>query len=326
MNDEADMETLEKPRGLGRGLNALFEDEDNSIAAEVERSIQAEEEKGTAPRARHMIGTDQIYNNPNQPRQIFHGEALTELAESIAQYGILQPLILRRSTESPDQYEIIAGERRWRAAQLAHLHEVPAIIMDLEDVEAYKIAMVENLQREDLDPIDEAAGYQVLLEQYGQTQEELSKAVGKSRPYITNALRLLSLPMSVKGHVSLGNITAGHARTMVGLSEDMAESLCKRVMAGDMSVRQTEKMVAEAKGLTQKSRPRAGSPAAQMAHEKDADTIALENDMTNALGMRVSIDSADGKAGKLSIEFKTLDQLDELLHRLAHYPGARLSG
>lgn len=313
-----------KPRGLGRGLNALFGEDDSmgsSFPAELEEVVVKQEAQGT--RARNLVGVEQIHPSRFQPRKIFNDERLAELASSIKEYGVLQPLLVRELEGQPGNYDLIAGERRWRAAQLAQIHEVPVIVLELDDLAAYKVALIENLQREDLDPIDEALGYQKLLSDYGQTQEQLAQAVGKSRPHITNMVRLLNLPQDVQKSVSSGDLSMGHARALINAPDPSA--LAKQVIAKGLSVRQTEKLSADKKGVEQQNRPRAASSAPK-ASDKDADTISLENDMTNALGMRVSIDSADGKSGKLSVEFKTLDQLDELLHRLAHFPGARLSG
>lgn len=314
-----------KTRGLGRGLNALFDDSEigDEIFAEVETKIV--EKSAPNETKRHTLGVEQLVAGRFQPRKIFNDGTLAELAQSIREHGVLQPLLVRAIDGKEGSYEIVAGERRWRAAQLARIHEVPVIMLDLEDLEAFKIALIENLQREDLDPIDEAAGYQRLLEEYKQTQEQLAKAVGKSRPHITNMLRLLNLPNRVQAHLSAGDITMGHARALITAADP--EALVKQVIEQGLSVRQTEKLAADANGREQKTRsPRIIHDAPPAKAPKDADTIALENDMSNALGMKVSIDSADGKSGSLKIEFKTLDQLDELLHRLAHYPGSHLNG
>ncbi len=308
-------------QGLGRGLNALFDDEEStSVVAAIEEKIQSEPEGN---RRRQSIPIEQLYPSRFQPRRIFSDDSIDELAGSIAQYGVLQPLLVREDPENPDHFEIIAGERRWRASQRAQLHDVPVILLELDELEAFKIALIENLQREDLNPIDEALGYQRLLEDYDQTQEQLAKAVGKSRPHITNMVRLLGLPSVVQAHLGAGDISMGHARALI--TSDQPEVLVKQVISKGLSVRQTEKFAAEKKGVAQKKRTKSGAPA-KAANAKDADTIALENDISTALGMRVSIDSADGKSGQLSVEFKTLDQLDEVLHRLAHFPGSRLSG
>lgn len=311
--------------GLGRGLNALFDDEETStVIEEIEQRIQSEPENS---RPRQSIGIEKLYPSPFQPRRIFSEDSIMELASSIEQYGVLQPLLVRENPTEPGNYEIIAGERRWRASQKAQLHELPIIILDLSELDAFKIALIENLQREDLDPIDEAMGYKKLLDEYDQTQEQLAKAVGKSRPHITNMVRLLNLPDTVQAHLSAGDLTMGHARALI-TAED-PNTLAKQVISKGLSVRQTETLAMEKKGVEQKPRAAkstapASSPASNSS--KDPDTIALEDDMTNALGMKVSIDSNDGKSGILSIEFKSLDQLDEVLHRLAHFPGKRLEG
>ncbi len=304
--------------GLGRGLNALFDDEEgDSVVSQIEEKIQGEDPQ---VRARHMVGVEQLAPSKFQPRKKFKEESIQELANSIKEHGVLQPLLVRENPDQADHYEIIAGERRWRASQKAQLHEVPVILLELDELEAFKIALIENLQREDLDPIDEALGYQKLLDDYNQTQEELAKAVGKSRPHITNTVRLLTLPEDVQDHVSSGDLSMGHARALITAADPSA--LAKQVIAKGLSVRQTEKFAAEKKGSPQKKR----AAKKEAAAEKDTDTIALENDISNALGMRVTIDSADGKSGKLAVEFTSLDQLDELLHRLAHFPGSRLNG
>ncbi len=305
--------------GLGRGLNALFDDEEaGSVIEEIEQRIQSEPE-GSRPR--YNVGVEQLYPSPFQPRRIFSEDSIDELASSIAQYGVLQPLLVREDPERPEHYEIIAGERRWRASQRAQLHDVPVIILDISELDAFKIALIENLQREDLDPIDEAMGYQKLLDEYGQTQEDLAKAVGKSRPHITNMVRLLNLPSTVQAHLSAGDLSMGHARALITSGDP--ETLAKQVISKGLSVRQTEKLAADKKGVAQKSRPR---PLTGAKPSKDADTIALENEISNALGMQVTIDSTDGKSGRISIDFKSLDQLDDVLHRLSNYPGSRLSG
>lgn len=302
--------------GLGRGLNALFDDEESSaVVAQIEEKVQAEEPES---RTRHSVAIENLYPSRFQPRRIFSEDSINELADSVRQYGVLQPLLVREDPDKPGHFEIIAGERRWRAAQKAQLHELPVIKLELDELEAFKIALIENLQREDLDPIDEALGYQKLLDEYKQTQDELAKAVGKSRPHITNTVRLLSLPDEVQAHISAGDLSMGHARALI--TADNPRELAREVIAKGLSVRQTEKFAAQAKGVEQKKR----KPA--KTQSKDADTTALENDITNALGMRVSIDSKDGKSGKLAIEFKNLDQLDEILHRLAHHPNSRLTG
>ena len=338
----------EEESGLGLGLNSLFEEEDSAVLdAPVEEDVATEDqeedhlakvssslssltdaleeqiknEEASGGRQRHMMPIENLHPSEFQPRRLFNLEALAELASSIRQYGVLQPLLVREDSESPGQYGIIAGERRWRAAQQASQHEVPVIVLDIDELDAYKIALIENLQRVDIDPIDEAIGYQKLLDDFGQTQEQLAEAVGRSRPHITNTTRLLALPEEVQGFVRSGKLSSGHARALI--TSENPTKLAEQVVKKGLSVRQTEALVKKekepAKAIAKKS-------ANDTAPAKDADTIALERDMSNALGMAVSIDSKDGRSGKISVEFKSLDQLDEVLHRLAHFPGSRLSG
>lgn len=275
----------------------------------------------TNQNARTTLPVEKLHRGRFQPRNVFDGEALDQLADSLKEYGILQPLLVREDPDEAGSYEIIAGERRWQAAQIAQIHEVPVIILELDELEGFKIALIENLQREDLDPIEEAEGYQTLLDQFEQTHDDLAKTMGKSRPHIGNMLRLLTLPPMVQDRLACGDLSMGHARALVNVPD--AENLMKDILKKGLSVRQTEKLAAASKKAPSTPRPRAGSPATV---NKDADTTALENDISNALGMRVSIDSSDGKSGKLAVEFKSLDQLDEVLHRLAHFPGSRLKG
>ena len=299
-----------KGRGLGRGLNALFEDDEAEYP-------QADLEGQVPGRQRTMLGVDQMEPGKGQPRRVFREEALKELADSIAQHGVLQPLLVRENADNSGIYEIIAGERRWRAAQKAQLHEVPVIVLTISDAEAFEIALIENLQREDLDPIEEAYGYQKLIDDYNYTQEQLAENIGKSRSYIANTTRLLQLPESVQKMVTDGKISAGHARALI--TAENPEELAKLVIAQNLSVRDTEKLVAESQGRPQKSTKKKDDVPA-----KDVDTLALEEELSNAIGMRVSIDSRNGESGKVSVEFKNLDQLDELLAKLSQ-PAANSS-
>ncbi|MGH1456284.1 MAG: ParB/RepB/Spo0J family partition protein [Alphaproteobacteria bacterium] len=329
-------ETLEEEQSASEPNSDDVESDIDALIAQAESqstpdnvTIEASASEEPSPpekgRNRYTLPIENLYPSPFQPRKIFNQDSITELASSIAQYGVLQPLLVRKDPKNDDKYEIIAGERRWRASQQARLHELPVVVLEISELEAYKIALIENLQREDIDPIDEAFGYQKLLEDFGQTQEQLAEAVGKSRPHITNTLRLLQLPALAQSMLSKKALTMGHARALIGV--DNAEEIAQKVIKQGLSVRQTEKLAAGAKGKTQQKRPRTGSPPANTSTpNKDADTRALENDISNALGMNVTIDSTDGKSGALSVEFKSLDQLDEILHRLAHFPGARLNG
>ncbi len=303
MSDTIEMNP--KNRGLGRGLNALFED-DESFAAEA--PLDSAPASGSQSKSRIDVGVEQLEPSRFQPRKIFDDASISELAESIKNHGLLQPIVVRQNKDDPDLYEIIAGERRWRAAQKAQLHKVPVIVKELSDIEALEIALIENLQREDLNPVDEAMSFQRLMSEYSYTQEKLAKSLGKSRSYIANIVRLLNLPDVVLGHLERGDLTAGHARALITAKNP--EELAKEIIAGGLSVRETEKLTADNSGAPKKS----GASAKVTA--KDVDTLALEKDISNTLGMRVSIDSKDGEKGKISIEFKSLDQLDTVLKRL----------
>lgn len=288
-------------RGLGRGLSALMADVVHSATAETD-----------APRRADLrVPVERVEPNPNQPRRDFSDEALAELAASIREKGIIQPLIVRNSPRKTDIYEIVAGERRWRAAQIAQLHEVPVIVRDLDDTEVLEIAIIENIQRADLNPIEEAMGYRQLMDRFGHTQEKLSEALSKSRSYIANLLRLLSLPTEVQAWLREGKLTAGHARALITSDDPVA--LARQVIARGLSVRETERLAksAGAKSQTATSRRRA---------EKDADTRVLEQDLSANLGMGVVIDHQGHDGGRITISYKTLDQLDELCQLLG---GAR---
>lgn len=293
----------EKRRNLGRGLSALL---GSSGAATVNAVID-----GTAPvsggeRGRgglRMLPVGQLKPGKYQPRRQFDEEAIADLVESVREKGILQPLLVR---PFGDGYEIVAGERRWRAAQRAQLHEVPVIIRDLTDREALEIALVENLQRADLSTLEEAEGYRRLIDEFSHTQDELAKAVGKSRSHVANVMRLLALPDPIKGMLEDGQLTPGHARALLTAADPMA--MARQVIDGGLNVRQTEKLVQDA-GT---AKPTRGRPP---AHAKDADTAALERDLSEQLGVRVTLKSL-GKGGELTIHYGSLDQLDDVLSRL----------
>jgi ParB family chromosome partitioning protein len=274
-------------RGLGRGLAALMGDSPALQSGGM--SIQS-------------ISIDALEPGPFQPRMSMAPEALAELVESIKARGILQPLLARRHPKNGDRYQIIAGERRWRAAQQAGLHEVPVLLRDLADTDAMAAALVENLQRQDLNAIEEADGYKRLIEEFGLTQEQLGAAVGKSRSHIANCLRLLNLPASVREDVQAGRLSAGHARAL--LSHANPEIAAKMVIEKGLNVRQTEGLVTNRPAIT----PEKSSGAVQ----KDPETAALERDLSDRLGLRVDI-SFDGKGGQLRITYKSLDQLDTIL-------------
>ena len=292
-------------RGLGRGLSALMADVD----VPTKQSSQP-----AATRAETLIPVDRIEPNPDQPRRTFTDDALKELASSIAEKGVLQPLILRKNPRDETRFEIVAGERRWRAAQRARLHEVPAIVRELDDTEVLEIAIIENIQRADLNAVEEAAGYRQLMDRFGHTQEKLAEALGKSRSHIANLLRLLTLPESVLEMLRNGELSAGHARALVTASD--AATLANIVVRQGLSVRQTEKLAKSGQATSAKN-------ANSAPVDKDADTKALESDLSAALGLAVSIDHEPGKSsGTLTIRYRDLEQLDDVCRRLSVTSGA----
>ena len=286
-------------RGLGRGLSALMADVEPKAPEQVSE---------TAPRkAESMIDIARIAPNPDQPRRTFTEEALRELEASIREKGIIQPLILRPNPRDPAGYEIVAGERRWRAAQRARLHEVPAIIRELDDVEVLELAIIENIQRADLNSVEEASAYRQLMDRFGHTQEQLAEALGKSRSHIANMLRLLNLPDGVLELLRKGDLSMGHARALLTSADPM--SLAQQVIKGGLSVRDTEKL---AKRATET--PKSNN----VTQLKDADTRQIEKDLSAALGMKISIDhKPGGESGILTVKYKDLEELDEVCRRLS---------
>lgn len=290
-------------RGLGRGLSALMADVDNTP------SRVASEQTPRKPET--FIDISLISPNPDQPRRTFAEDALNELAASVREKGVIQPLILRKDPRNPDGYEIVAGERRWRAAQRAQLHEVPAIVRELDDTEVLELAIIENIQRADLNAAEEAAGYRQLMDRFGHTQEKLAEALGKSRSHIANLLRLLNLPDDVLDLIRTGALSAGHARALI--PSDRASELAREVVKKGLSVRQVEALVKSHAGQakTSASSRRAGDA-------KDADTRRLEDDLSAALHMSISIEHDQGKeSGRVILKYKSLEQLDELCRRLS---------
>jgi ParB family chromosome partitioning protein len=279
-----------KRRSLGRGLAALLgEEAEEAPARDDARMVR------TVP-----VGA--LKPGRFQPRRVFDDESLKPLADSVRERGVLQPILVRRLPEDPNRFEIIAGERRWRAAQMAQRHEVPIIEREIGDREMLEVALVENIQRQDLTAIEEAEGYQRLMVEFGHTQEALATAVGKSRSHIANTLRLLDLPEAVKVMVNQGLLSAGHARALIGAADPAG--LAADVVRLGLNVRQTE-------ALAQAAKPaRKNSAAAKPA--KDADTAAIERDLTSRLGLKVTIDHA-AKGGALTIRYRTLEQLDGVL-------------
>lgn len=293
-----------KPRGLGRGLSALMAD----VTADTTTA-----EAGAPRRADMRVPIESLSANPDQPRRTFDPENLEELAASIREKGILQPLIVRET--APGKYEIVAGERRWRAAQMAQLHEVPVLVREYSDTEVLEIAIIENIQRADLNAVEEAAGYRQLMDRFGHTQEKLAEALGKSRSHIANLLRLLSLPDEVQAMLRDGLLSAGHARALI--TADNPVELARAVVKGGLSVRATEALVKKQQ-TGGEAKPRAAAP--RKAKEKDADTRALEADLSAILRMKVSIDHKEGgESGQVVISYDTLDQLDELCGLLSRH-------
>ena len=290
--------SAERTRGLGRGLSALLNDGDVADAPE------------TANKGVRLIPIEDIKANPDQPRRVFAKEDLDSLAASIAEKGLLQPVLVRPSPEG-DGYQIVAGERRWRAAQLARLHEIPVLVRDLTDRETLEIAIVENVQRADLNPVEEARAYRQLVERFEHTQDEIARAIGKSRSHIANTMRLLALPESVLDHLAAGRISAGHARA-IATSDDPA-ALAEQIIRDGLNVRQAEKL---AKGPA----PTKRAPETKSATpEKDADTRALEQDLSHRLGLTVEIAHGAGPkrdGGAVTIRYASLDQLDDICRRL----------
>ncbi len=292
------MEKKSDRRGLGRGLSALMADVNMDAAMGAD-----------APRAPDStLPIERIFPNPNQPRRSFDPAALAELTESIRAKGVIQPLIVRPSADG--RYEIVAGERRWRASQAANLHELPVIIRDFSDVEMLEIAIIENIQRADLNPLDEAEAYRQLMDKFGHTQEKIAEGLSRSRSHIANLLRLLNLPSDVQDLVRHGALSAGHARALVGNAE--ASDLAKQIVARGLSVRAVEDLVRKPSENGSNKAPR------RVSNDKDADTRALENDLAANLKMNVEIShDANGQGGTLQIKYADLDDLDLLCRALS---------
>jgi ParB family chromosome partitioning protein len=258
---------------------------------------------------------EKIQPNPDQPRRMFSDDNLSELAASILAKGIIQPLIVRKSPKVPDTYEIVAGERRWRAAQLAQLHELPVLVREFDDVEVLEVAIIENIQRLDLNPVEEAAGYKQLMDKFGHTQEKLAEALSKSRSYIANLLRLLHLPDEVLNLLQSGALSVGHARALI--TSDNPVDLARQVVSSGLSVRATELLVKKA-AAGDNPVPKKAASSTRNPGIKDADTRALEGDLSAALGLKVSVDhSANDTSGQITLTYKTLEQLDDICRVLS---------
>ena len=279
---------------LGRGLAALIGDVGTESSAE-------------RPRGQRRAPTTSLRPNARNPRRLFPEAELDELTASLRERGMIQPIVARPVRGAPDAFEIIAGERRWRAAQRAGLHEVPVVIIEATDEESLQLAIIENVQRSDLNPLEEAEGYRALMEDYSHTQDDIAKMVGKSRSHVANTLRLLKLPPSIRGYIVKGKLDAGHARMLVG--QPNAEKLAEEIVARGLNVRQVEEIARQESGRSGKPQSRKRSA------EKNADTLALEKRLSDALGLVVSID-ARGESGVVSIRYRNLEQLDDLAQRL----------
>jgi len=295
----------ESPSRLGRGLAALIGDD---------AAFALGDEQAPAPRGVREVPIEFLRANPFQPRHVFREEDLADLSNSIREQGILQPIVVRPVAGEADAYEIVAGERRWRAAQLAQLHQVPILVKELTDAQSLEIAIIENVQRADLNAVEEAAGYDRLMQQFNYTQEKVSKLIGKSRSHVANTMRLLTLPASVRNLIEEGQLTAGHARPLIGL--DNAEKLAKEIAQKKLSVREAEALARKASTGTSEPR-KSSSSTASARGEKDADTLALERNISEQLGLKVEVNHIGEEGGEVKVTYKSLEQLDEICRRLA---------
>ena len=269
-------------KGLGRGLSSLLGDSSKKIET-------------------NKVLIKDLSRNKLQPRRQFNKENLEELSNSIKEQGVIQPIVVRPDKSSEGKYEIIAGERRWLAAQNAGLHEIPVVILNVDDVKSLEFAIVENVQRQDLNPIEEARGYQRLVEDFNYNQEKLSKFIGKSRSYIANSLRLLSLPQEVHLMVEQGNLSAGHARSLIGLNNSV--DIARKIIQKKLSVRQSEILVRQFRDKKFK-----------LISKKDSNVLAVQKDLEEKTGLSVSINNKKNNSGTISFEYKDLDQLDKLIN------------
>jgi ParB family chromosome partitioning protein len=293
----------ESRRGLGRGLSALLEEAQGATNQEARRAAGVLE-----------LPIELMRRNADQPRRSFDAEALQELADSIRERGVIQPILVRPLASAPGEYQIVTGERRWRAAQLAGLHQIPAIVRDLEDLEVIELALIENIQRADLNALEEARGYAGMIKRFNRSHETIAGIVGKSRSHVANTLRLMRLPERVQEHLEAGRLTAGHARALLDL--DDAEGLAERIIRAGLNVRQTEALAKRARsGPEPVTKPARGA-------KKNADTADLEGNLAEVLGLKVEI-RGQGEAGEVRIIYKTLEQLDDLCARLMRPPPGR---
>jgi ParB family transcriptional regulator, chromosome partitioning protein len=290
-----------RPTGLGRGLSALL--------GEIEREAPVALD-GAAPDGVRMVDVNRLRPLPNQPRKTFRDDALDELAESIKSRGMLQPIVVR-DPEHDGHYEIIAGERRWRAAQKAQIHQVPVIIREFDDVTALEIAIIENIQREQLNAWEEGEAYRRLIDDHGHTQEALGRIVGKSRSHVANLMRLRNLPLPVHDWLTAGEITMGHARALLGAEDPLV--LGRMIVQRGLSVRETERLVKKAKAPARTRSPRSGDRVG------DPDLLALERQLTDMLGLKVKINH-QARSGTMTLSYSSLEQLDMICQRLSGEP------
>ncbi|MBD3801957.1 MAG: ParB/RepB/Spo0J family partition protein [Rhodobacteraceae bacterium] len=283
-------------RGLGRGLSALMADVD----------LNPREPSAAPRRAEQYVPVERIEPNPDQPRRDFEPGALEELAASIREKGVIQPLIVRKHPSKPDHFEIVAGERRWRAAQMAKVHELPIILREFNDTEVLEVAIIENIQRADLNPLEEALAYKQLMSRFGHTQEKLAEALSKSRSHIANLMRLLQLPEEVQTYLREGKLSAGHARAMITAPDPVA--LARQAVTKSLSVRDVERLAKKAETPERAPRPKP---------QKDADTRALEGDLSATIGMKVAIEHSSNGSGKLVVSYDDLEELDRLCQLLS---------
>jgi len=295
----------EPRRGLGRGLSALLGETGGETALDAPAVAAA---LPGAPA--HETPIELLRRNPDQPRRTFGEAELEELTASIREKGLLQPILVRPAPGAPGEFQIVAGERRWRAAQRAGLHTVPVLVRELDDLDVLEIGIVENVQRADLSPLEEALGYKALIERFGRTQEQVAQVVGKSRSHVANALRLLNMPEEVQAHIAEGRLSAGHARA-IATAPDPA-GLARAIVDKGLSVRQAEALSRQAQDRPAPSQPKAAAPSRKRKHP---DTVALENDLSDALGLEVELDFDEGR-GVLTIRYETLEQLDDVCQRL----------
>ena len=297
------MEKKSERRGLGRGLSALMAD------VSLDQAVTGPEQQKNSET---LVPIERISPNPNQPRRDFNPEALQELADSLAKKGVIQPLIVRQLGKD-ERYEIVAGERRWRAAQMANLHELPVIIRQFSDSEVLEIAIIENIQRAELNAIEEAQAYRQLMQRFGHTQEKVAEALSRSRSHVANLLRLLTLPEDVQALVTKGKISAGHARALI--TSAAASELARQIVARGLSVRETEELVRKSAAEPHNRR------ISKERKSKDADTRAIEMDVSANLNMNVQIDhEPGGPGGKVTITYRSLDHLDLLCRALSQIP------